>query len=146
MQEIGGIKVIDIFKYLGVKVRGDRDMFRAHKQEIEMGLEGKACRLRKVVEKSYNRVEVGKTWWKNGIVPGLLHGIGVMEVGKGLLEKMQKVEYRVYRQLLGETGYAPLAVIRGEIGASLVKTRVMSGRIMLVKRMIEGENKLVKDI
>ena len=69
-----------------------------------------------------------------------------MEVGKGLLEKMQKVEYRVYRQLLGAAGYVPLAVIRGEIGASLVKTRVMSARIMLVKGMIEGENKLVKDI
>ena len=69
-----------------------------------------------------------------------------MEVGKGLLEKMQKVEYRVYRQLLRAAGYVPLAVIRGEIGALLVKTRVMSARIMLVKGMIEGENKLVKDI
>ena len=146
LQEIGGIKVVDSFKYLGVKIGGDRDIFKMHKQEIETGLEGKAGRLRRVVEKSYNRVEVGKMWWKNGIVPGLLHGIGVMEVGKGLIEKMQKVEYRVYRQLLGAAGYAPLAVIRGEIGTSLVKTRVMSARIMLVKGMIEGENKLVKDI
>ena len=39
-----------------------------------------------------------------------------MEVGKGLLEKMHKVEYRVYRQLLEAAGYLPLAVIRGEIG------------------------------
>ena len=67
LQEIGGIKVVDSFKNLGVKVRGDRDIFRAHKQEIEIGLEGKAGRLRKVVEKSYNKLEVGKTWWKNGI-------------------------------------------------------------------------------
>ena len=49
LQEIGGIKVVDSFKYLGVKVGEDRDIFRVHKQEIEMGLEGKACRLRRVV-------------------------------------------------------------------------------------------------
>ena len=37
LQEIGGIKVVDSFKYLGVKVGEDRDIFRVHKQEIEMG-------------------------------------------------------------------------------------------------------------
>ena len=113
IREIGGIKVVDSIKYLGVKIGSGRDIFKAHKIKIENEVEGKACRLRKVVEKSYNRLEVGKTWWKNGVVPGLLHGVGVMDLGEGLIGKLQRMEYRVYRQLLGAAGYTPLAVMRG---------------------------------
>ena len=146
IREIGGIKVVDSIKYLGIKVGKDRDIFKEQKIKIENEVEGKACRLRKVVEKSYNRLEVGKTWWKNGVVPGLLHGVGVLDLGEGLINKLQKVEYRVYRQLLGAEGYAPLAVMRGEVGASLVRTRVISSRIMLVKGIIDGDNGLVKKV
>ena len=146
IREIGGIKVVDSIKYLGIKVGKDRDIFKEQKIKIENEVEGKACRLRKVVEKSYNRLEVGKTWWKNEVVPGLLHGVGVLDLGEGLINKLQKVEYRVYRQLLGAEGYAPLAVMRGEVGASLVRTRVISSRIMLVKGIIDGDNGLVKEV
>ena len=146
IKEIGGIKVVDSIKYLGVKIGSGRDIFKAHKIKIENEVEGKACRLRKVVEKSYNRLEVGKTWWKNGVVPGLLHGVGVMDLGEGLIGKLQRMEYRVYRQLLGAAGYAPLAVMRGEVGASLMRTRVMSARILLVKSIIDGDNGLVKEV
>ena len=73
-------------------------------------------------------------------------GVGVLDLGEGLINKLQKVEYRVYRQLLGAEGYAPLAVMRGEVGASLVRTRVISSRIMLVKGIIDGDNGLVKEV
>ena len=97
IREIGGIKVVDSIKYLGVKIGSGRDIFKAHKIKIENEVEGKACRLRKVVEKSYNRLEVGKIWWKNGVVPGLLHGVGEMDLGEGLIGTLQRMEYRVYR-------------------------------------------------
>ena len=42
-----------------------------------------------------------------------MHGIEVMEVRKGLVVKIQRVEYKVYRQLLGAVGYAQLALMRG---------------------------------
>ena len=59
---------------------------------------------------------------------------------------MQKYEYRIYRQLLGAQGYAPNAVLRGEVGASLMKTRIIDSRLTLVKSMMVSDNTLIKNV
>ena len=71
-------------------------------------------------------------------------GVGVMNMGKGEVDIMQKFENRIYRQLLGAQGYAPIAVLRGEVGASLMKTRIIDSRLTLVKGMLVSNRTLIK--
>ncbi len=45
------------------------------------------------------------------------------------IQQLQRIENGVYRQILGAPKYAPTCTLRGEIGASLMKRRIIDGRI-----------------
>ena len=77
-------------------------------------------------------------------MPCLLMGAGVMKFTEEQIKPLQKVENRVFRQLLGGFGDTPVAILRGEVGASMVRTRVMQARLMLTKSIVDGENELIK--
>ena len=46
---------------------------------------------------------------------------------------MQKIEYGVYRYLLGVAGITAVEAIIGEIGASLMETKQMEATLLFVK-------------
>ena len=92
-------------------------------------------------------VELGRIWWKGAIVPGMMTGAAVMEYTADQVKKMQTVENSVYRQLLGGSciyGYPANAGVRGEIGSSTVKARMIQTRLIFVKGIMEGENDMLK--
>ena len=144
--EIEGIKVVDSIKYLGLEVGNKKDIFKGHKEKILNKAEGMATQVNKVIETSCNKLIVGKTWWKCGILSGILLGAGVMNFNKEQITKLQTIENRVYRGILGAIYNTPISVMRGEIGSSLMETRIIESKLTLVRSMIESENKLVKDI
>ena len=146
VQEIEGIRVVDSIKYLGVEIGNNRDIFKGHREKILKKAEGMATQVNRVIETSCNKLLVGKTWWKCGILSGILLGAGVINFHAYQIEKLQAIEYRVYRGILGAIYNAPKAVMRGEIGASLMETRIIESRLTLVKSMMESENKLVRDL
>ena len=49
-------------------------------------------------------------------------------------------------ELLGRFGDTPVAILRGNVGASMVRTRVMQAKLMLTKSIVDGENELMKKI
>ena len=69
-----------------------------------------------------------------------------MNLNVNQVKTLQNIEYRVYRGILGAIYNTPKAVMRGEIGSSLMETRIIESRLTLVRSMIESENKMVKDI
>ena len=99
-----------------------------------------------MIEKSCNRLMVGKTYWKCGVLPGVLKGAECMNFTKDQIKELQKMEYRVYRTIFGATGSTALPALRGEIGASLMESRIIKNRIMFTKNMKESKNELVKKI
>ena len=46
---------------------------------------------------------------------------------------LQKIENSVYRCILGAAHYSPNVTLRGEIGALLIRKRVINGRINYIK-------------
>ena len=81
---------------------------------------------------------------EGGIVPGILMGSAVVGYSETQIEKLQTIENRVYRQILGAAGYVANAAPRGEVGSSLVRTRIMQARIMFAKGILEGKDMLLK--
>ena len=144
--EIEGIKVVDKMKYLGMEIGNKKDIFKGQKQNILKRIDGRAYEINKVIETSCNKLLIGKTWWKCGIVAGELLGVGVMNFNKGQIDRLQKIENRVYRRILGAGNNTSISVMRGEIGASLMRTRIIESRLTLVRSIIESNNGLVKKV
>ena len=103
-------------------------------------------RVRGNVEKSFNKLEVGKLWWKNGVMPSVLIGVGVISLRKEDINKLQTLENGIYRQILGGRSCTPIAILRGEVGSSMVITRVIQSWLVLAKSILVGENILLKQV
>lgn len=56
-----------------------------------------------------------------------------METG---LAKLQAIDNRVYRKILGGPKYTAVCALKGELGSSLMKTRIMDKRVQYVKTVL----------
>lgn len=143
---IGDIKVVETIKYLGLKINAGRDLFRIHKKEMMEKAQRLANTTYSIIAKSCNRMMIGKTYWKSLALPSFLYGSGLMNLTEKEIGKLQVIENSVYRHILGAPGYAASATLRGEVGASSMKARIIKERIMYVKGITEGRNDLLKEV
>ena len=74
-----------------------------------------------VIEKSCNKLLIGKTFWKGIALPSLLYGTNIINLTDDNIRELQKIENSVYRCILGAAHYNPNVALRGEIGASLMR-------------------------
>ena len=66
------------------------------------------------------------------MVPGLLFGMAVVVTAKTNIDKIQRIENRVWKYLLGLGGYTTVESLRGEIEASMILTRIMETMLQYV--------------
>ena len=60
------------------------------------------------------------------------------------IRELQKIKNSVYRCILGAAHYNPNVTLRGEIGASLIRKRVINGRINYIKGIQRNINDLLE--
>ena len=70
-------------------------------------------------------VIVGKAVWKMMAIPSILFGRAVITTSETNINKLQRIENKVWKYLLGIGGYSTIEALRGEIGASMIKSRIM---------------------
>ena len=73
-----------------------------------------------------------KAIWKLMSIPGILFGRAVLVTPKSYIEKVQRIETKVWRYLLGIGGYSTVESLRGEIGSSMMLTRIMETMLLFV--------------
>ena len=82
-EEICGLEVVDEIRYLGVKLGGRRrNIFREEKISWEKKAQTCGIQVISQVGRSYDKVTVGKTMWKQMFVAGLLFGRAVVTTSK----------------------------------------------------------------
>ena len=146
IREIEGIAVTEKIKYLGVSIDNDKDLFKLHRAEVLKKANIFSNMMYLVTGKCVNRMLMGKAYWKNLILPSLLYGTGVMTFNAREIKKLQVIENAAYRRILEARSNTPICALRGEIGSSLMKTRFMETKVLLTKSIIDGSNKLTKQI
>ena len=99
-----------------------------------------------IIGQSVNKLLIGKTFWKSIATPQFLQNIGIIPFTDKEIDKFQKIENNVFRKLTGGKASTPIATLRGEIGASAMKTRFVETKILMIKSILEGENSLTKNI
>lgn len=122
-KEIHGIGVTSEIRYLGVDINDGVDCFKTHKEKKIKMAQRMANLTYSVIARSCNKLMIGKTYWKGVVLPGLLYGSAVVNWSQKELEELQRTENRVWRCMLGAPNYAPVSVLRGEIGTSSMKSR-----------------------
>ena len=79
-------------------------------------------------------------------VPAIMYGRSVVTTSKTNINNLQRIENRVWRCLLGIGGYATVEALRGEIGASIVKSRVRETMLTYIIDVMKGDFINVKNM
>ena len=98
------------------------------------------------VKKSCDVVVVGKAIWKMMHIPAIMYGRTVVTTTDTNITKLQRIENRIWRFLLGIGGYATVGALRGEIGASMVKSRIMETSLAYILDVMNGGFEELKSI
>jgi len=66
------------------------------------------------------------------MIPGLLFWKAVMVTAKSTIQKIQRIENRVWRYLLGLEGYNTVEALRDEIRASMMISKIIETMLLFV--------------
>ena len=127
-------------KYLGIETDNKRNYFKTQRDRKMANI------TYSVIERSCNKLLIGKTFWKSIVLPSSLYGTNIINLTEDNINELQKIENSVCRSILGAIHYSPNVTLRGEIGASLVKKIVINGRINYIKGIQSNRNKLLETI
>ena len=143
LDNIRMMKVVKEAKYLGVWISDGKDYFKKHK-ELVIGKARKMANMTfSVIHKSCNKLLIGKTYWKNVVLPSLLHGNSVITWNTTDIDKLQRSENAVWRTILGAPQYSPLVTLQGEVGSSNMMARDMKKKIDYARHLKESNNELL---
>merc|ERR1711909_126556 len=146
-KKIGRFKIEEEAKYMGVMIGGrGRNIYEAENKVWLEKAEKKANSILGLVNKSADRVIVEKAMWKMIAIPALLFGRAVVTTTKINIKKLQIIENRVWRYLLGIGGYSTVEALRGEIGASMVKSRIMETMLQYLISTLSSQFTQVKEM
>merc|ERR1712055_270563 len=144
---VDDIEVVKETKYLGIKIGGKyRNIFEKENKALFGKAETQVNMLLAKIKRSADRVIVGKAIWKLMAIPALLFGRAVITTTKEQISKIQRLENKIWRCLLGIGGYSTVESLRGEIGASMVKSRIMQTVLLYVIDTLSSKFQNVKAI
>ena len=143
---IEDIEVVSKIKYLGIEIDNKKNYFKSQRNNIVEKARKMANMTYSIIENGCNRLLIGKTYWKSIALPSILYGVNVINLSEEDIDDLQKIENSVYRTILNAPQYAPNSTLRSEIGSSLMKKRIMNGRINFMKSILNGRNKLLENI
>ena len=113
-EKVGELEVVKETRYLGVQVGGrGRNIFERENKKLLENAEEKVNALLAQIRKSADKVIVGKAIWKLMAIPAILFGRAVIPTSNTQIEKLQRLENRVWRYLLGIGGYSAVESLRG---------------------------------
>ena len=105
--KIGKYKIEQEVNYLGIQIGGTgRNIFKAENKLLIQKMKKKANELIGQIKKICDLVIVGKAIWKLMAIPSILSSRAVITTSKTNIEKLQRIENKVWRCLLGIRGYA----------------------------------------
>ena len=132
---------------MGIKLGGrGRQIFTAENKTWLEKVEKKAKEIIRNVKSSCDIVLVGKSIRKVMAIPQALYGRAIIPTSETDIKKLQRIENRVWRYLLGIGGYSTVESLRGGIGASSVRARIMETMIAYIINVINGKFNNIKEM
>jgi hypothetical protein len=111
------------YKYLGIWM--DENGCERSKRDKMAKAQQWYGRLGSVAKMRANKYEVVRGLWKGMAVPSLMYGMNVMTMSASECNKLEVCQNRVGRVALGANRYVGVEAIRGDMGWSTFRERVM---------------------
>ena len=146
LMEIGEIKKCNEFKYLGVKISNNKDVFKNHLTEKLKNIDKYKYWMTYLLKGRKEKILLGKTIWKNVMLPKIMHGSSAIITSKKFNDKLNKTQNSIFKSILGLPTYAPEEYIRGEVGLSSQNWRDVKCKILMLKHIMNNTNKLKRMI
>ena len=125
--------------YLGVTIGGRfRDIFEKENKKLLDEVDRKVNTIMAEVKKSADKAGVGKAIWKMVSIPSILFGRAVVPTSNTLIKEIQRRENKVWRYLMDIGSFSAVDALRGEIGASLVRSRIMETMLQYVRSVMNS--------
>ena len=83
---------------------------------------------------------IGKSYWKGLCLPAILYAAEVVEYTDTEIKKLQIIENTVFRTILGARKFTPVSTLRGEVGASLMISRVDKNKLNFICSIMNLED------
>ena len=145
-EKIGDIQVVREIKYLGVWIRDEKDLFRTHKKYKMEELERLTNMTYGIIKKACNRLLIGKTYLKSVVIPNILYGSAILDWERKEERTLQIKQNEICRKLMNAPKFCAIPALKGEIGLSDMKTRLIQSRLQYINNIIKGDNKLLKRV
>merc|ERR1712121_113003 len=146
--KINGYEMVQEAEYLGITVVGGKGR-EIYQKENEIILNRSKIQVGTImgnVRKSADKVIIGKAMWKQKSLPAILYGRAILPTPKYIEKELQEDENRVWKHVLGVGGYSTVAALRGEIGSSLMRTRIMNNALQYVRSALSGNFPKIKEM
>ena len=143
---IEGVEIVKELKYLGFYITNKKNIFTNQKTYSIKKAQNMCNMTYSVIERAVNKTIIGKTYWKQVVLPSILYGNSIMEYTKTELDKLQVIENAVYRKVLVAASYTPVECLRGDIGASCMENRYYRNKLTYYRYLKTCKNDLLKEI
>ena len=141
-------EMVEEATYLGITIGGKngRKIFQIENDNVLDKARKKVNMVMGEVRKSADKAIVGKAVWKQMAVPSILFGRAVVPTSNTLALNLQRKENMVWRHILGIGGYSAVASLRGEVGSSMMRTRIMDSTLQYVRDVLTGKFGKIKEM
>ena len=92
-------KIVQKMIYLGIEIDNKRNYFKTQRGKIIENARKMANITYSVIEKSCNKLLIGKTFGKSIALPSLLYGTNIINLTDDNIRESQKIENSVYRSI-----------------------------------------------
>ena len=146
--KINGYEMVQEAEYLGITVIGEkgREIFQKENEIVLKRSKIQVGTIMGNIRKSADKVLIGKAVWKQKSIPAILYGRAILPTPKYIEKELQEDENRVWKHTLGIGGYSTVAALRGEIGSSLMRTRIMNNALQYVRSALSGKFVKIKEM
>lgn len=141
-ESVEGIRVTDKIQYLAHTITNKKDIFKEQKENMNSKAQNLANMTYSVIAKSCHNITIGKAYWNSVCLPPVLYGSSIFNLTEAEINKLQTIENSVYRQILGAPKYPQKCNLRGGMGASSIKTRIIEGIFIYLNSTIQAYSTL----
>lgn len=129
------LEIVDKYIYLGLEVNKE-GIGEEKQRKIN---EGKARKMAGIImnsgSRSINKFDVGKSLWKGVAVPYCLYGSEITKYREADITKLEIVQNTIGRWGLGAPRSTAVEALRGDMGWSSFRERIIKGKIAFIKKI-----------
>lgn len=140
------LESVETYSYLGVQLSNHKNYLDVFEAKILSRAKYYLMEVKRRAEASFSKYAVGRVLWKSMAVPALTYGLDCLKIRNIVIQKLDGIQNKMARFLLGAPRFAANAALQGDCGWSSFKFRVSRARVATLHRLKYGPDLISRRI